>query len=57
MLLLTGPAGTGKSATVRALGEHMNIEIKEWSNPVVENTRTMNPERYSGRGLSIYLKS
>jgi cell cycle checkpoint protein len=36
ILLLTGPPGCGKSATVRALSNEMEFDIKEWINPVLE---------------------
>ena len=51
MLLLTGPAGSGKSATVHALADEMNIDIKEWANPTAENTQSMNPDKYNGPGI------
>lgn len=37
-LLLTGPCGSGKTATIRALCSEKNIEVCEWTNPVNENT-------------------
>ncbi|ESP00515.1 hypothetical protein LOTGIDRAFT_157788 [Lottia gigantea] len=33
MLLMTGPAGAGKTATVKVLSEELNLELQEWSNP------------------------
>ncbi|XP_057299668.1 cell cycle checkpoint protein RAD17-like isoform X2 [Hydractinia symbiolongicarpus] len=34
ILLLTGQAGTGKTAVVQVLAKYLNYEIKEWINPV-----------------------
>lgn len=34
MLLLTGPTGCGKTATVKVLCKKLNVEIREWINPV-----------------------
>ncbi|XP_065069289.1 cell cycle checkpoint protein RAD17-like isoform X2 [Rhopilema esculentum] len=33
ILVLTGPAGAGKSATIDVLSKDLNIELQEWSNP------------------------
>ncbi|XP_013419387.1 cell cycle checkpoint protein RAD17 isoform X1 [Lingula anatina] len=35
VLLLTGPAGAGKTATMNVLSQEHNIEIQEWVNPLV----------------------
>lgn len=34
MLLLSGPVGSGKTATVRALASKYNIKITEWITPL-----------------------
>lgn len=34
MCLLTGPAGCGKTATIRALSHDMKFEVLEWTNPM-----------------------
>ena len=34
MLLLTGPAGAGKTATVHVLANELDFELQEWINPV-----------------------
>ncbi|RDB30728.1 Cell cycle checkpoint protein RAD17 [Hypsizygus marmoreus] len=38
LLALTGPAGTGKTTTVRVLAEEMGFEIMEWRNAVGESS-------------------
>ena len=35
VIVLSGPTGVGKSATVRALAAELGIGLEEWSNPVV----------------------
>lgn len=34
MLILTGPAGSGKTATIRTIAQHLSYEISEWITPV-----------------------
>ena len=34
MLLLTGPPGCGKAATVHVLAKEMKLFVKEWINPL-----------------------
>ncbi|XP_072028726.1 cell cycle checkpoint protein RAD17-like [Amphiura filiformis] len=41
VLLLTGPTGAGKTATVQTLAKEMRIEVQEWVNPV---TSVYNPD-------------
>ncbi|PPQ71519.1 hypothetical protein CVT26_010390 [Gymnopilus dilepis] len=36
ILVLTGPAGTGKTATIRVLSKEMGFEILEWKNTIAE---------------------
>lgn len=33
MLLLTGPAGVGKTATIKVLAKVCNLQLHEWVNP------------------------
>jgi cell cycle checkpoint protein len=40
LLILSGPAGAGKSTTVQSLAENLGFEIVEWINPVDENRLT-----------------
>ena len=35
-MLLTGPAGTGKTTTLRVLAQQMGIELVEWGEGVEE---------------------
>ncbi|XP_038068442.1 cell cycle checkpoint protein RAD17-like [Patiria miniata] len=42
ILLLTGPAGTGKTATVQVLAKQLQMEVQEWSNP---DTAAYDPDR------------
>ena len=34
ILVLTGPAGSGKSATIDVLSKDLDIELQEWNTPV-----------------------
>eukprot|EP00057_Strongylocentrotus_purpuratus_P032272 XP_787106.3 PREDICTED: cell cycle checkpoint protein RAD17 isoform X1 [Strongylocentrotus purpuratus] len=36
LLLLTGPAGAGKTATLSVLAKELGLEVQEWSNPITE---------------------
>ena len=37
MLVLSGPAGSGKSTTVQSLAKDFGMQIVEWINPIDEN--------------------
>ncbi|KAG0201304.1 Cell cycle checkpoint protein rad17 [Mortierella sp. GBA30] len=43
ILVLTGPAGSGKTAVLRALAQEMGIRIMEWINTVNENNIIQRP--------------
>lgn len=34
MLLLTGPPGCGKTATIQILAKDLGIQVQEWTNPI-----------------------
>lgn len=34
VLLLTGPAGCGKTATVQILAKDLGVQVQEWTNPI-----------------------
>ncbi|XP_008937230.1 PREDICTED: cell cycle checkpoint protein RAD17-like, partial [Merops nubicus] len=34
VLLLTGPAGCGKTATVQVLAKDLGVQVQEWTNPI-----------------------
>lgn len=38
MLVITGPTGSGKTATLRVLCRLYSIEIREWINPIAQGT-------------------
>jgi putative ribosome biogenesis GTPase RsgA len=37
LLVLSGPAGSGKSTTVQSLAKDFGMQIVEWINPINEN--------------------
>ena len=53
ILLMTGPAGAGKTATVRVLAREMQLEVQEWTNPVVSSYSSDQflPEAFNPYGL------
>lgn len=40
ILVLTGPAGTAKTTTIRVLAREMGFEILEWRNAMDESSST-----------------
>uniref|UniRef100_T1J1L8 Checkpoint protein RAD24-like helical bundle domain-containing protein n=1 Tax=Strigamia maritima TaxID=126957 RepID=T1J1L8_STRMM len=41
ILLLTGPSGIGKTATIKTLAKCLNLEIKEWITPISDFKRDL----------------
>nr|XP_033782959.1 cell cycle checkpoint protein RAD17 isoform X3 [Geotrypetes seraphini] len=39
LLLLTGPPGCGKTATVQVLAKDLGVQLQEWINPILMNFR------------------
>ncbi|XP_030049190.1 cell cycle checkpoint protein RAD17 isoform X2 [Microcaecilia unicolor] len=39
LLLLTGPPGCGKTATVQVLGKDLGVQLQEWTNPILLDFR------------------
>lgn len=35
VLLLTGPPGCGKTATIQILAKDLDIQVQEWTNPIL----------------------
>ncbi|OBZ77252.1 Cell cycle checkpoint protein RAD17 [Grifola frondosa] len=52
ILVLTGPAGTGKTTTLRVLSRELGFEILEWRNTMDEQFSRENMERVEFEGLS-----
>lgn len=44
LLLLTGPAGVGKTATMKVLAKQLSCDVQEWSNP--DSSSTYNSDSY-----------
>ncbi len=44
MLLLTGPPGCGKTATIHALSRDMQFSVLEWMNPLTDTTKPATTE-------------
>ncbi|XP_053557429.1 cell cycle checkpoint protein RAD17 isoform X2 [Bombina bombina] len=43
ILLLTGPPGCGKSATIQVLAKEMGIQVQEWVNPLTQEYKPDEP--------------
>ncbi|KAF9970671.1 Cell cycle checkpoint protein rad17 [Actinomortierella ambigua] len=50
ILLLTGPAGSGKTAVLKMLAKEMDIEIVEWLNTINPNTLIQRPKAPGEKG-------
>jgi hypothetical protein len=48
LLVLTGPAGAGKTATIRVLSRELKFDIIEWQNALDD---VFNEEDYGDQGL------
>ena len=52
VLLLTGPAGVGKTTTLKVLAKELKCQIQEWVNPLTATFNTDSTMTYhSGRIL------
>lgn len=62
ILLLTGPPGCGKTATLQILARDLGFQVQEWTNPLSsdftkEDLRSMFGHGKYVRGFSFYLFS
>ena len=55
ILLLTGPAGAGKTATVATIAKSMQCEVQEWSNPSLEEFGKMDVSWEDAKGFAFLL--
>ncbi|XP_041358274.1 cell cycle checkpoint protein RAD17-like [Gigantopelta aegis] len=47
ILLMTGPAGAGKTATIHVLAKDLKCEVQEWTNPVVPSSDQFLPDAFN----------
>ena len=57
MCLLSGPAGCGKTATVKALSQDMKCDILEWVNPTTMTGGTSLLTQQDSDGVTYYQPS
>ena len=56
MLLLTGPPGCGKTATLQALAGDMGFSVLEWVNPITNTGGPTNEGRGNINEISQYYR-
>ncbi|KAM8961738.1 cell cycle checkpoint protein RAD17 [Pelodytes ibericus] len=56
LLLLTGPPGCGKTATIQVLAKEMGIEVQEWINPVMQEFKQGDEAEEFDRGKDFRLQ-
>ncbi|XP_071953916.1 cell cycle checkpoint protein RAD17-like isoform X2 [Antedon mediterranea] len=54
ILLLTGPAGAGKTATIQTLAKEMHLEVQEWINPLTDVYQNDITPDYNSRAGQAY---
>lgn len=57
ILLLTGPTGCGKTATINVLCNVMNIKIVEWINPTDEDSEMSFMQAQIGKFVDFFTQS
>ncbi|XP_072270061.1 cell cycle checkpoint protein RAD17 [Pyxicephalus adspersus] len=57
VLLLTGPPGCGKTATLLVLAQEMGIQVQEWINPVIQEFKEDEPAEVFDREMGFYFTS
>lgn len=53
VLLLTGPPGCGKTATILVLAQEMGIQVQEWVNPVMQEFNRDEPPAVFDRDMGF----
>jgi cell cycle checkpoint protein len=54
ILLLTGPAGVGKTATIQVLSHDLKFKVQEWINPLTTNNEQSFTDQFSGKLQTEY---
>ncbi|XP_065601272.1 cell cycle checkpoint protein RAD17 [Cyrtonyx montezumae] len=55
VLLLTGPAGCGKTATLQILAKDLGVQVQEWTNPVSLDFTKDDLRNISGRDTNSHM--
>ncbi|XP_040277420.1 cell cycle checkpoint protein RAD17 isoform X1 [Bufo bufo] len=55
ILLLTGPPGCGKTATILVLAKELGIQVQEWINPLMEEFKQDEPPRIFARDMGFQI--